>query len=222
MDNSPYFFQKISKIKPSNGDYDASFADFVRVWDQTTGIVVKQFRVETEYGQYNFEVTDVGGRRAERRKWMRIFDDISVVIYVMSLAAYNQNLYEDHTKSCWDESLELFSKTSQERVFDGTDWVVLLNKVDLFEKKILEIPFTVYQKDFNELYAHDALKVKEYIRDQFIYRFYDGLSKERKKKRGNLYFHVTCAIEEDDVGRIIQKIQIDMIKSQMKRMGYLF
>lgn len=67
----------------------------------------------------------------------------------------------------------------------------------------------------------NSQKVKEYIRDEFIHRFYDGLTKERKKRRGNIYFHVTCATKSEDVGRIIQKVQIDLIKSQMKKMGYL-
>ena len=227
MDNTPYFFEKILDIKSSkeeeekHGEWQATFDDFVRVRDQTTGIVVKHFRAQTEFGEYKFEVTDVGGQRAERRKWMRLFDNISVVVYIMSLSAYDQHLYEDNTKNCWDETLELFSKTSHESVFDSTDWVIFFNKVDLFEKKIKEIPFTVYQPNFNELHMHDPLKVKEYIRDQFTHRFYDGLSKERKKRKGNLYFHVTCATKSEDVGRIIQKVQIDLIKSQMKKMGYL-
>ena len=227
MDNTPYFFDKILEIVPSteeeskNGEFVATFADYTRVWDQTTGIVPKHFTVETEFGEYQMEFTDVGGRRAERRKWTRLFDNVSAVIYVMSLAGYDQNLSEDHTTNCLGETLKLFSKTTHERVFDSADWVVFLNKVDLFEEKILEVPFTVYHKDFNELYANNSLKVKEYIRNQFIIRFYDGLSKERKKKRGNLYFHITCAIKENETGRTIQKFQIDMIKSQMKKMGYL-
>eukprot|EP01083_Nonionella_stella_P288034 980375_1 len=194
MDNTPYFFDKIIDIVvEQRQNYLPTFDDFVRVRDQTTGIIVKDFLAQTEFGEYKFSVTDVGGQRSERRKWMRLFDNIFVVVYIMSLSAYDQHLYEDNTKNCWDETLELFSKTSHESVFDTTDWVIFFNKVDIFEKKILSIPFTVYQPNFNELHKNNSQKVKEYIRDQFIVRFYDGLTKYRKKKKGNIYFHITCA-----------------------------
>eukprot|EP01084_Bolivina_argentea_P075312 136528_1 len=180
MDNTPYFFEKVEEI--ASNKYVATFDDFVRVRDQTTGIIHKEFLAATDFGQYTFSVTDVGGQRAERRKWMRLFDNISVVVYIMSLSAYDQHLYEDNTKNCWDETLELFYKTSHERAFDTTDWVIFFNKVDIFEKKILQTPFTVYQPNFNELWKNNSGKVKEYIRDEFTHRFYDGLTKERKKK----------------------------------------
>ena len=223
MDNTPYFLDKILEIIPKEEEkeYEASFEDLLRIYDSTTGIIVKRFRSATEFGEYQLEVTDVGGARAERRKWFRLFDNVSCVIYAMSLSKYDEFVFEDNTANCWDETLRLFEKTSHEKVFDKCDWVIIFNKVDLFEKKILEVPFTVYKPEFNELYAHDSVKVKEYIRDEFIHRFYDGLSKERKKKRGNLYFHVVCAIKVEDIGRILQKIQIDLIKSQMKKIGYL-
>eukprot|EP00485_Elphidium_margaritaceum_P012172 CAMPEP_0202706766 /NCGR_PEP_ID=MMETSP1385-20130828/19142_1 /ASSEMBLY_ACC=CAM_ASM_000861 /TAXON_ID=933848 /ORGANISM="Elphidium margaritaceum" /LENGTH=447 /DNA_ID=CAMNT_0049365309 /DNA_START=36 /DNA_END=1379 /DNA_ORIENTATION=+ len=226
MDNTPYFFDKILDIVPDAKDattasYRASFDDFVRVRDCTTGIIVKAFRAQTDYGEYMFEVTDVGGQRAERRKWMRLFDNISVCLYIMALSAYDQCLFEDNTKNCWDETLELFSKTAHEAAFGSTDWVIFFNKVDLFEAKIAKIPFSVYQTDFNADDVHNSDAVKKWILDEFRRRFYDGLSKEQIRKRGNLYFHVTCATNEEYVSKIIQRVHVDLIKSQMKKMGYL-
>eukprot|EP01083_Nonionella_stella_P100728 284471_1 len=139
----------------------------------------------------------------------------------MNLSAYDQCLYEDNTCKQWDETLQLFGKTSHEAVFDTTDWVVFFNKVDLFETKILEIPFTVYQPNFDPNHAHNSKKVKEFLRDAFEHIFYEGLTPQRKEKKGNLYFHITCATAEGSVIEIIQKVQIDLIKSQMKKMGYL-
>eukprot|EP01083_Nonionella_stella_P005145 14948_1 len=225
MDNTPYFLDKVLEMvhnpKTNDAPYKCTFNDYVRVRDQTTGIIVKDFYAKTEFGEYKFSVTDVGGQRAERRKWMRLFDNISVVVYIMSLSAYDQCLYEDNTRKCWDETLELFGKTSHEAVFDTTDWVVFFNKVDIFETKILKIPFTEYQPNFNPNDAHNSKKVKEFIRDAFTHRFYEGLTPQRKKKRGSIYFHITCATLEGSVSEIIQKVQIDLIKSQMKKMGYL-
>ena len=38
---------------------------------------------------------DVGGQRSERKKWLRCFDSIQAVIFIASLAEYDQVLAED-------------------------------------------------------------------------------------------------------------------------------
>lgn len=40
----------------------------------------------------SFRLMDVGGQRSERKKWMNIFAGITGVIYVCSLAEYDQTL----------------------------------------------------------------------------------------------------------------------------------
>lgn len=37
-----------------------------------------------------YTVVDVGGQRNERRKWLHCFDDVKVVVFLISLAGYNQ------------------------------------------------------------------------------------------------------------------------------------
>ncbi len=78
---------------------------------------------------WNFNVTDVGGQRSERRKWMKVFNDVDCVLYVMSLSGYDQVIFEDHETRCFDETLGLFQETIKHKVFDDTDFVVFFNKV---------------------------------------------------------------------------------------------
>lgn len=37
-----------------------------------------------------FTVVDVGGQRNERKKWLHCFDDVKAVVFIISLAGYNQ------------------------------------------------------------------------------------------------------------------------------------
>lgn len=37
-----------------------------------------------------FTVVDVGGQRNERKKWLHCFDDVKAVVFLISLAGYNQ------------------------------------------------------------------------------------------------------------------------------------
>jgi len=220
MDNTPYFLNKVKEIACDG--YCVTFDDYVRLRDQTTGIIHKKFLVKTQHGNYKFNVTDVGGQRSERRKWIKLFDNVNVVVYIMNLAGYDQVLYEDNTKNCLNETLELFQSTCHSKAFTTTDWVVFFNKIDIFELKIKQIPFTKFKKDFNKNYATNSDKVQEHIRNEFKQRFYQNKNGQIINKRGEIYFHTTCATDALQVGEIIKKVQIDIISSAMKKMGYLF
>ncbi len=37
-----------------------------------------------------YTVVDVGGQRNERKKWLHCFDDVKVIVFLISLAGYNQ------------------------------------------------------------------------------------------------------------------------------------
>ena len=45
-----------------------------------------------------FRIVDVGGQRAERRKWIHCFDDVSAVLFCVNLAEYDLSLREDPTQ----------------------------------------------------------------------------------------------------------------------------
>ena len=43
---------------------------------------------------------DVGGQRNERKKWIHCFENVTAVIFVAALSAYDQVLYEDSSWVC--------------------------------------------------------------------------------------------------------------------------
>jgi hypothetical protein len=46
-----------------------------------------------------FKVVDVGGQRAERRKWMHCFDNVTALIFTAAISEYDQMLFEDRNKN---------------------------------------------------------------------------------------------------------------------------
>ena len=42
---------------------------------------------------------DVGGQRSERRKWMKVFSGVDVILYIVALSAYDQIAVEDHEQA---------------------------------------------------------------------------------------------------------------------------
>eukprot|EP01084_Bolivina_argentea_P042776 78855_1 len=117
MDNTPWFMNRVEQY--ANNNYIPSFDDYVRIRDCTTGVIHSEFSVNHGNRCWLFKIIDVGGQRAERRKWLHVFSGIDVVIYVMSLSAFDQVLFEDHNTRCWDETLNLFKKTAKNKIFNG-------------------------------------------------------------------------------------------------------
>ncbi|CAN9505694.1 unnamed protein product [Ophioblennius macclurei] len=86
-----------------------------------------------------FRLFDVGGQRSERRKWLSCFDCIQSILFVVALSSYDMMLLEDPSVNRLQESLELFSSICTNPVFEKTSLILFMNKMDLFQKKILRM-----------------------------------------------------------------------------------
>jgi guanine nucleotide-binding protein subunit alpha len=42
-----------------------------------------------------YTITDVGGQRCERRKWIHCFDNVTAVLYFCAIGEYNMTVEED-------------------------------------------------------------------------------------------------------------------------------
>uniref|UniRef100_A0A3Q4B8K7 Uncharacterized protein n=1 Tax=Mola mola TaxID=94237 RepID=A0A3Q4B8K7_MOLML len=83
------------------------------------------------------QLYDVGGQRSERRKWLSCFDCIHAVLFVVALSSYDMTLVEVPSVNRLQESLELFRSICSNTVFMRTSLILLMNKTDLFQEKIL-------------------------------------------------------------------------------------
>jgi GTPase SAR1 family protein len=79
---------------------------------------------------------DVGGQRAERRKWIHYFEDVKIVLFCVALSEYDQELLEDEGRNRMKESVAVFSEMANNTWFQNTPFVLFLNKTDLFKEKI--------------------------------------------------------------------------------------
>ena len=102
---------------------------------------------------------DVGGQRSERKKWLKCFDSVQAVIFVASLAEYDQVrkvyvfhwpifeqtlfsgiliqvLVEDGSTNRMKESINLFGQMCDHPCFVETNMILFLNKKDLFAEKL--------------------------------------------------------------------------------------
>ena len=120
-----------------------------------------------------------------------------------------QVLEEDGVTNRFKETLKLFSQVSGHSLLEKTMMMVFLNKKDTLERKIHQLSFKGYFPDFqgNE---RDMPDVIEYIRSKI---------EEKAGNRRQIYSHVTCATDPDNVDFVFNAVNDRIVYLSMKSIG---
>ena len=78
-------------------NYMPTDQDILRSRVMTTGITETTFKV----GELTYKLFDVGGQRSERKKWIHCFENVTALVFLVSLSEYDQMLYEDESVVCY-------------------------------------------------------------------------------------------------------------------------
>jgi len=90
-DSAIYYFNAIDRM--ASPSYLPSDQDILRSRVKTTGITETTFKV----GDLTYKLFDVGGQRSERKKWIHCFENVTALVFLVSLSEYDQMLYEDES-----------------------------------------------------------------------------------------------------------------------------
>lgn len=93
-DSAVYYFNALDRM--TTPGYIPNDQDILRSRIKTTGITETEFKV----GELTYKLFDVGGQRSERKKWIHCFENVSALVFLVSLSEYDQVLYEDATVVC--------------------------------------------------------------------------------------------------------------------------
>jgi len=198
LESANYYFENIQEI--SKPGFKPSEEHIVMARARTTGIII----TEIERDELLWRIVDVGGQRSERKKWIRCFDDVKAIVFVVNLAGYNSVLFEDATKNRMKEEIELFADTVSNPVFKHTPIFLFLNKKDLFEEIIRKHPLSDLFPDYKGgENVHEAI---EFIASQFR-------SKMEVTKQDNFKVWPISARYKKDVKYSFQEF-MDMIRKQ--------
>jgi hypothetical protein len=77
-------------------EYVPTEQDIVRCRARTTGITETVFQLR----DHEMLMVDVGGQKSERRKWIHCFQDVTSILFLVSLSGYDQCLVEDKDAVC--------------------------------------------------------------------------------------------------------------------------
>jgi GTPase SAR1 family protein len=200
-DSASYFLDKIDTIV--SPDYIPSRQDVVRSRLKTVGVMESEFNVDG----HTLKIVDVGGQRNERRKWIHVFDEVTLIIFVISLSEYDMKLAEDESTNRMRESLRLFEEMCNSRYFKRTPIIIFFNKMDFFEEKIKKIDLNVCFPDYTG--GKNLENAKKFISQKY-------LDSNRNKKDREIYVHFTTATETDSIKSVFDNVK-SIVLSQLRK-----
>ena len=191
VDNCAYFMERIEQV--AQPDYVPSDQDILRARSKTTGILETVFTISP----LTFRIVDVGGQRSERKKWIHCFQDVTAIIFCVSLSEYDQRLDEDETTMRMVESLRLFRQIVNSAWFASSDIILFLNKKDLFEEKIQRVPLTEAFKSYTG--PNEAEPAAKYIQAQFLAQCDDS--------KKSIFPHITVATDTSNIATVFTAVR---------------
>ncbi|KAI5476910.1 hypothetical protein MNV49_007082, partial [Pseudohyphozyma bogoriensis] len=188
---------------------------------KTTGVVEEVIPLN---GGLSCRVVDVGGQRSERRKWIHLFENVHVVLFVAAISEYDQVLAEDHSVSRFSESLMVFESIACSRWFTNSSLILFLNKTDLFKSKLLSSLLSSHFPDFPASTPGEASYVEaaRFIASKFVdvedrARGRSGTAGGAKK----MVIHFTCATDSGSLKLVLKEVMDGITLSVLERSGLL-
>lgn len=200
VDNTEYFLENIKLY--SDSQYVPTEKDILKCRLKTTGISEMDIKLNSK----NLHVIDVGGQRAERKKWIHYFDNVNAVLFVASLSEYDLTCYEDSSTNRLEESLKLFDEISNSRYFNNIPIILILNKSDIFKEKLKKKNLGDYIKSYEG--GDDVEQALKHIQELFIEKVFES--------NDRVTTHVISALDTDTVSVAFEKI-INTVKYQKKK-----
>lgn len=205
IDSAAYFFNEIDKI--SAPDYMPDELDVLHARVRTTGITEITFEIAST----PFRMVDVGGQRSERKKWVHCFQDVTAILFVVSMSEYDQKLREDQSVGRMEESMNLFEEICNCSWFFNTSIILFLNKSDLFEAKAARINLNVCFSDYTG--GLDPKAAMNFLKDKFV-----GLNRSKTKK---VYSHVTCATNTENIRFVFVAVENIVLDKNLSNLGVM-
>eukprot|EP01032_Pedospumella_encystans_P018149 gene18149-20669_t len=198
-DATSYYLNEVERIASAN--FEPNEQDLLMTRVRSTGVAVSEI-IERPY---RFQFVDVGGQRNERRKWAQCYEDVKLIVYVVSLPGYCQVMFEDSRVNIMNESLAVFEDIVKNPLFKSTPIYVFLNKKDIFEEMVSSHPLRQYFPDYNGDAGVDPAV-------NFIKQKFRDIAKVHVPGKA-LQFCVVSALERNDI-----KAAFLDVKNALKRL----
>ncbi len=86
-----------------------------------------------------YKLFNGGGQRSERKKWIQCLNGVHYIIFACSMETYCKPTDYDYQTLLLNDNLGVFEEMARNAMFDKTQIVILLNRLDTFRGSLKEI-----------------------------------------------------------------------------------
>lgn len=202
---SGFFLDQVKQVAAVN--YEPSFSDILKARLRTIGVEEHPLVMEpggqpsaAEVGQ-TWLFYDVGGARSEHAAWAPYFDDVNAMIFLCSLAGFNEVLVEDKSVNRLLDSFTLWKTICASKLLTGVTFILLMNKMDLLSRKLeMGQQFAKYVRSYK--YANEVGAVVDYLKTKFT-----AIHKSHTPRKRQLHVHLTTAIDIRVMSQVLVRIR---------------
>lgn len=166
---------------------------------------------------------DVGGQRSERKKWLHLFDDAKVVLFVIDLTGYAKkskesrlelsrfpSFFSDIGMDAFDMkvALKIFNDVSCSPALVNAVFLLFFNKVDLFKELLPQVRLQSCFSKFAEV--NDYENASKFICDKFV---------RAAKHKKSVFPHFTTATNTENVKLVFRACMESVFKANSKATG---
>jgi len=203
-ENLSYFFPQLDRLFAPT--YQPTEQDIVQCRARTIGITETNFQLK----DHEMLMVDVGGQKSERRKWIHCFQDVTSILFLVSMSGYDQCLVEDKDANQMQDAMTIWDSICHSQWFKQTSIILFLNKDDLFEKKIQHSDIKNFFPDY-EGEPGDAKAGREYFRK----RFSRLAQKAGRSTERQLYVHTTTATDTEMLRVVMAAVEDTIIRKNI-------
>jgi len=204
-ENLLYFFSDLDRL--FDRDYQPHEQDIVHCRARTIGITETLFSLKDN----EMLMVDVGGQKSERRKWIHCFQDVTSILFLVSLSGYDQCLAEDKDANQMQDAMTIWDSICHSQWFKQTSIILFLNKNDLFENKIPHSDIKSFFPDYDGE-PGDVRAGREYFKKRFARLAQKaGRSNERE-----IYIHITTATDTAMLRVVMAAVEDAIISKNLR------
>ncbi|XP_077992984.1 guanine nucleotide-binding protein G(q) subunit alpha-like [Glandiceps talaboti] len=201
-ESSKYFLDDLHRVTAPG--YLPTLQDILYIRTPTIGVAESVFRID----EITYRVIDVAGQKSHRKKWIHFFDGVTAVIFFTSLNGFNELVddFEDNTTNCLRDSLSLFKEIVRNEFLKSTDFILFLNKHDLFIEKLHLFKLRDYFCQYDG--ENDPETATDFLQEEFM---------SRKPTEKTVYPHVTCATNTEIMKTVIADVMDIIVLINMRK-----
>ncbi|CCA73251.1 related to guanine nucleotide-binding protein alpha-2 subunit [Serendipita indica DSM 11827] len=222
-DNLTYYFADLPRLFAH--DYVPTEQDILYSRVRTSGIKETEFTA----GKRQISVVDVGGQRSERRKWIHCFQDVTAVLFIVSLSGYDQSLVEDRQTNQMQDAMTVWESICSSPWFERTSFILFLNKEDIFKKRIAHSSIRRFFPDYDG--KDDYKDGERYFKRRFLHLHNKGLqtlastadsstrpkipSKVASTDARQMYSYITTATDTNVVRNVLGSVNDIILRNNL-------